>query len=120
MYAAHEDAPSIHVTRVARGAGGAHRRSARDRDCARRAAARCAPSAPGRGLPQGRPLTELVVDADDAATRATLEAMTQSLAAAARARSDPLRPGRDRDADSPGVRIDIVPEEKAEASPTGR
>ena len=39
------------------------------------------------GVSQGRPLLELVVDAADATTRGTLEGMTQSLAAAARARA---------------------------------
>ncbi len=63
------------------------------------------------GLCQGRPLPELVVDADDAETRAQLEAMTQSLAAAARARTIRFGPAT-TETSLPGVRIDIVPEPK--------
>jgi hypothetical protein len=63
------------------------------------------------GVSQGRPLLELVVDADDAATRGTLEGMTQSLAAAARARAIRFDTATAETA-IPGVRIDIVPEPK--------
>ena len=52
-----------------------------------------------------------MVDVDDVATRATLESMTQSLSAAARARA--IRFGTAAtDTSVPGVRIDIVPEPK--------
>jgi valyl-tRNA synthetase len=68
-------------------------------------------------IPQGRPLTELVIDATGAAdeVRGVLERLTPSLAAAARARD--VRFGA-ATAETPldGVRIDIVPEEKREAS----
>ena len=60
------------------------------------------------------PLQELVVEVTDDDVRATLEAMTQSLAAAARARE--IRFGSAAtDTAIPGVRIDIVPEEKKSA-----
>jgi len=66
------------------------------------------------GLPQGRPLQELVVEVTDDEVRATLEAMTQSLAAAARAREIRFGSAATETA-IPGVRIDIVPEEKKSA-----
>ncbi len=56
-------------------------------------------------------MLELLVDADDAATRATLQGMTQSLAAAARARAIRFDTATTETA-IPGVRIDIVPEPK--------
>ena len=64
------------------------------------------------GVSQGRPLLELVVDADRRRRpRGTLEGMTQSLAAAARARTIRFDPATTETA-IPGVRIDIVPEPK--------
>ena len=66
------------------------------------------------GLPQGRPLQELVVEVTDDGVRTTLEAMTQSLAAAARAREIRFGSAATETA-IPGVRIDIVPEEKKSA-----
>ena len=65
--------------------------------------------------PQGRPLTELVIDTDDAELRTLLEGMTQSLEAAARARAIRFGPA-ENETSLPGVRIDIVPEEKQEAA----
>ncbi|GIU86352.1 MAG: valine--tRNA ligase [Acidimicrobiia bacterium] len=66
-----------------------------------------------RRIPQGRPLTELVIDAGAAGDglRATLEAITPGLAAAARARA--VRFGA-AEAETPldGVRIAIVPEDR--------
>jgi valyl-tRNA synthetase len=64
------------------------------------------------GIGQGRPLTELVVDATDDTTREQLAGMQQSLEAAARART--IRYGTASvDTAIDGVRIDIVPEPKA-------
>ena len=63
------------------------------------------------GLGQGRPLTELVVDAADAETRAQLESLRQSLEAAARARTIRFGPAT-VETSLEGVRIDIVPEPK--------
>ena len=63
------------------------------------------------GLGQGRPLTELVVQADDAATREQLAALQQSLEAAARARTIRFGPAT-IETSLPGVLIDIVPEPK--------
>jgi hypothetical protein len=54
----------------------------------------------------------LVIDADDDETKNTLGEMTQSLMAAARAREITFGDAR-TDTTIPGVRIDIVPEEKA-------
>ena len=120
----HRRALPVHVRR-ARGrtvdprdvmAAGARRtrspRCPRSRPCAG-AAQRCVPSGRGLGLPQGRPLHELVVDADDAETQNTLDAMTQSLAAAARARDIRFGAASTPRRRLPGVRIDIVPEAEA-------
>ncbi|HEX5095607.1 MAG TPA: valine--tRNA ligase [Acidimicrobiia bacterium] len=68
-------------------------------------------------IPQGRPLTEMVIDTSGAAPelRAAIEGLTDSIAAAARARVvrfDSAEAASTID----GVRIDIVPEEKREAS----
>ncbi|GIU89027.1 MAG: valine--tRNA ligase [Acidimicrobiia bacterium] len=64
-------------------------------------------------IPQGRPLTELVIDTAGAedGLRSTLEGITPGLSAAARARA--IRFG-DASAQTPlaGVRIDIVPEDR--------
>ncbi|MET1000327.1 MAG: valine--tRNA ligase [Acidimicrobiia bacterium] len=114
MYAAHEDALSIHVTRWP-DAPAALTPEVPEIETLRVLLQAVRSERTRTRLPQGRPLTELVVDADEPATRATLEAMTQSLAAAARARS--IRFGSAAtETQLPGLRIDIVPEEKAEAS----
>jgi valyl-tRNA synthetase len=114
MYAAHEVALSIHVTRWP-DAPAALTPEVPEIETLRVLLQAVRAERTRTRLPQGRPLTELVVDADEPATRATLEAMTQSLAAAARARS--IRFGSAAtETQLPGLRIDIVPEEKAEAS----
>ena len=110
MYAAHESVPSLHVTAWPKRPRRRSPRSRRSRRCAR-SSGRCAPNAPALGLGQGRPLTELVVDAADAETRAQLESLQQSLEAAARARTIRFGPAT-VETSLEGVRIDIVPEPK--------
>jgi valyl-tRNA synthetase len=109
MYAAHEGASSIHVTAWP---------LAPDAPIAEvpeietvRAVLRAVRSERTRlGLGQGRPLTELVIQADDGA-REQLAGLQQSLEAAARARAVRFGEATTETA-LPGVRIDIVPEEK--------
>jgi valyl-tRNA synthetase len=111
MYAAHEPVPSIHVT--AWPVAPAEPIAEVPEIETVRAVLRAVRAERTRlGLGQGRPLTELVVDASDDTTRAQLSAMQQSLEAAARART--IRYGTASvDTAIDGVRIDIVPEPKA-------
>ncbi len=110
MYAAHEGAVSLHVTSWPE-APASPLAEVAEIDLVRGVLRAVRAERTRTGLPQGRPLQELVVDVDDVATRATLESMTQSLSAAARARA--IRFGTAAtDTSVPGVRIDIVPEPK--------
>jgi valyl-tRNA synthetase len=110
MYAEHEEAPSIHVTSWP---------EPPDEPIAEvpeietvRAVLKAVRTERTRlGLPQGRPLSELVIDTGDGATRAQLEALHQSLEAAARARAIRFDSAAN-DTSLPGVRIEIVPEPK--------
>ena len=86
MYAAHEAAPSIHVTAWP-ATPTAPIAEVPEIETVRAVLRAVRAERTRLGLGQGRPLTELVVDADDAATREQLEALKQSLEAAARART---------------------------------
>jgi valyl-tRNA synthetase len=68
-------------------------------------------------IPQGRPLTEMVVDTSGAAPelRTAIEGLTDSIAAAARARVVRFD-SAEAESTIPGIKIDITPEEKREAS----
>ena len=110
MYASHEDAPSIHVTRWPE-APSEPLAEVPEIELVRDVLRAVRSERTRTGVSQGRPLLELVVAAEDADTRRTLEAMTQSLAAAARARTIRFDTATTETA-IPGVRIDIVPEPK--------
>jgi valyl-tRNA synthetase len=111
MYAAHETAPSLHVTAWPEPPTTPIAEVPEIETV--RAVLRAVRAERTRlGLGQGRPLTELVVQADDDATRDQLAALQQSLEAAARART--IRFGAATiETTLPGVLIDIVPEPKA-------
>ncbi len=110
MYASVEDAPSIHVTRWPEPPADPLA-EVPEIELVRDLLRAVRSERTRTGVSQGRPLLELVVDADDTATRATLEGMTQSLSAAARARAIRFDRATTETA-IPGVRIDIVPEAK--------
>jgi valyl-tRNA synthetase len=111
MYARHEDAVSLHVTAWPQ-LPAALVPEVPEIETVRAVLRSVRAERTRLGLPQGRPLQELVIDADDDETKNTLGEMTQSLMAAARAREITFGDAR-TDTTIPGVRIDIVPEEKA-------
>jgi valyl-tRNA synthetase len=112
MYAAHEGTPSIHVTAWPQ-APEVPVEEVPEIETVRAVLRTVRSERTRLGLPQGRPLRELIIDADDDETKNTLGAMTQSLMAAARARD--INFGSASTSTSlPGVRIDIVPEPKQE------
>jgi valyl-tRNA synthetase len=107
MYARHEDAPSIHVTAWPQ-LPDALLAEVPEIETVRAVLRAVRSERTRTGLPQGRPLAELIIDADDDETKNTLGGMTQSLMAAARAREITFGPASN-ETSLPGVRIDIVP-----------
>ncbi|MGQ0825544.1 MAG: valine--tRNA ligase [Actinomycetota bacterium] len=117
LFAAHEGAPSIHVTRWPE-LPQTPTAEVPEIETLRALLHAVRSERTRTRLPQGRPLTELVIDTNGAApeTRVALEALVPSLEAAARARSVRFASA---EAETPiaGVRIDIVPEEKHASTP---